>query len=191
MPGGLQCRRCAVGELGGSGVLFHRDAGKIGHLLAQPGETIEQVVLRVGRPHQRHGAHCRRARRFRYRLTSRRTTDHGNRRIRSRDTRSPRDLWECRAWRARHARHAWHAWPAHRGEPSSGAPWSRAQGDFRTIHLEDARIAPGALFPAVMRVPGTNPSSIRRRASSAGKSIPRGCGIAFSQVQQARNAALP
>src|ERR1019366_2692991 len=30
---------------------------------------------------------------------------------------------------------------------------------------------PGALLPAVMRVPGTKPSSIRRRASSMGKSI--------------------
>src|ERR1035438_6745038 len=52
-------------------MLFHRDAGEIGHLLAQPGETIEQGGLTgVRRPHQRHGTHRRRAEQFRYRCTA-------------------------------------------------------------------------------------------------------------------------
>src|ERR1035438_4518077 len=31
-----------IGEFGDSGVLLHRDAGEIGHLLAQSGEAVEQ-----------------------------------------------------------------------------------------------------------------------------------------------------
>ena len=60
-----------VRQFGDSGVLLHGDAGEIGHLLAQAGETIEQGGLAgVGRTDQRHGAHRRRARHFHYRGTA-------------------------------------------------------------------------------------------------------------------------
>src|ERR1039458_6792056 len=61
----------SVGEFGDAGVLFHRNAGEIGYLLAQPGETVEQGGLTgVRRPHQRHGTHRRRAEQFRDRRTA-------------------------------------------------------------------------------------------------------------------------
>src|SRR5260370_36812388 len=60
-----------IRQVGDSGVLLHRDAGEVGHLLAQSGETIEQgSFARVGRTYQHHRAHRRRARHFHYRGTT-------------------------------------------------------------------------------------------------------------------------
>src|ERR1035437_3644453 len=147
----------AIGEFGDSGVLLHRDTGEIGHLLAQSGETIEEGGLAgIGRPHQRHRADRRRARQFRYRRI---TTTMATAAIAHAILGVLRGLsgssgLACLSGRT-FKRHA----VSRRRAISEPSTW-KTRGS-----------PPGALFPAVMRVPGTKPSSIRRRASSVGISI--------------------
>src|ERR1019366_4791737 len=150
----------SVGEFGDASVLFHRDAGEIGHLLAQPGETVEQRRLAgIRGPHQRHRSHRRRAEQFRYRRTA--TTAsmaiaaiaHGILKVLG-------VLWDLGCSSFLSGRTVRRRAVSRRRAISEPSTW-KTRGS-----------PPGALFPAVMRVPGTKPSSIKRRASSAGKSIP-------------------
>src|ERR1019366_7801507 len=166
-----------IGEFGDSGVLLHRDAGEISHLLAQAGETIEQGGLAgVGRPNQRHGADRRRARQFHHRLISPRTTTpvaipaiaHGILRV-------LRGLWD---------------WPCLSARTFKRRAVSRRRAISEPSTWKTRGSPPGALFPAVIRVPGTKPSSIRRRASSVGKSIPsRMAASPFRRSIRLANAA--
>ena len=111
----------AVGQFGDSGVLLHGDAGEIGHLLAQSGEAIEEGGLAgVGRPDQRHRADRGRAAAV---GATARCRSRGNRRTRSSDSSGLGS--DCRCANLQTARGV------------------AAQGDFGTIHLEDARIAAG------------------------------------------------
>ena len=143
-----------VRQFGDAGVLLHGDAGEVGDLLAQAGEAIEQGGFAgVGRTDQRHrcapppGAaiplppHC----------CSRGNCCNRSRNPRLRERFTGLDEVSARTFRRLAV--------SRRSAISEPSTWNTRGSP------------PGALSPAVMRVPGRKPSSIRRRASSAGKSM--------------------